>query len=170
MPAWKHARDSRPLRAQRDSLGSRGRTVRQGFEPWVPFKGYNALAKRRFRPLSHLTNCGALISGGSRVLARKNPILRRLFRGSEGKGAKEDEESKGMGGCGMADGRCCGFEFEGKKNHGLRRFHGLQKSARPRPIREIRAPRGFKILANLGRAERPRASGRPFLGRHCEAG
>ena len=29
--------------------------VRQGFEPWVPFKGYNALAKRRFRPLSHLT-------------------------------------------------------------------------------------------------------------------
>ena len=33
--------------------------MRQGFEPWVPFKGYNALAKRRFRPLSHLTNCGA---------------------------------------------------------------------------------------------------------------
>src|SRR5260221_12887800 len=30
--------------------------VRQGFEPWVPFKGYNALAKRRFRPLSHLTD------------------------------------------------------------------------------------------------------------------
>ena len=29
--------------------------MRQGFEPWVPFKGYNALAKRRFRPLSHLT-------------------------------------------------------------------------------------------------------------------
>src|SRR5687768_14016815 len=29
--------------------------VRQGFEPWVPFKGHNALAKRRFRPLSHLT-------------------------------------------------------------------------------------------------------------------
>jgi hypothetical protein len=29
--------------------------VRQGFEPWVPFNGYNALAKRRFRPLSHLT-------------------------------------------------------------------------------------------------------------------
>ncbi len=29
--------------------------VREGFEPSVPFKGYNALAKRRFRPLSHLT-------------------------------------------------------------------------------------------------------------------
>src|SRR6266704_2492980 len=38
---------------------ARGMAVRQGFEPWVPFKGYNALAKRRFRPLSHLTNCGA---------------------------------------------------------------------------------------------------------------
>jgi hypothetical protein len=34
--------------------------VREGFEPSVPDKEYNALAKRRFRPLSHLTKiCGA---------------------------------------------------------------------------------------------------------------
>jgi hypothetical protein len=30
-------------------------SVREGFEPSVPDKEYNALAKRRFRPLSHLT-------------------------------------------------------------------------------------------------------------------
>ena len=30
--------------------------MRQGFEPWVGFNTYNALAKRRFRPLSHLTD------------------------------------------------------------------------------------------------------------------
>ena len=36
-------------------LNALSMAVRQGFEPWVPFKGYNALAKRRFRPLSHLT-------------------------------------------------------------------------------------------------------------------
>ena len=30
--------------------------VREGFEPSVPFWGYGALAKRCFRPLSHLTN------------------------------------------------------------------------------------------------------------------
>ena len=29
--------------------------VRVGFEPTVGFYTYNALAKRRFRPLSHLT-------------------------------------------------------------------------------------------------------------------
>jgi hypothetical protein len=29
--------------------------VRVGFEPTVAFNSYNALAKRRFRPLSHLT-------------------------------------------------------------------------------------------------------------------
>jgi hypothetical protein len=35
-------------------------SVREGFEPSVPDKRYNALAKRRFRPLSHLTKiCGA---------------------------------------------------------------------------------------------------------------
>ena len=31
--------------------------VREGFEPSVRFNPYNALAKRRFRPLSHLTGC-----------------------------------------------------------------------------------------------------------------
>ena len=54
-------------------------TVRQGFEPWVPFKGYNALAKRRFRPLSHLTKSGALISSGSRLMARQNQTGGPLF-------------------------------------------------------------------------------------------
>ena len=34
--------------------------VREGFEPSVPFDRYGALAKRCFRPLSHLTK----ISGG----------------------------------------------------------------------------------------------------------
>jgi len=29
--------------------------VREGFEPSVAFKGYGALAKLCFRPLSHLT-------------------------------------------------------------------------------------------------------------------
>ena len=33
--------------------------MREGFEPSVGFYTYNALAKRRFRPLSHLTElCG----------------------------------------------------------------------------------------------------------------
>ena len=29
--------------------------MREGFEPSIPFKGYGALAKRCFQPLSHLT-------------------------------------------------------------------------------------------------------------------
>src|SRR5205823_9553361 len=32
--------------------------VREGFEPSVPFDRYGALAKRCFRPLSHLTKIG----------------------------------------------------------------------------------------------------------------
>src|SRR3954447_5489900 len=43
--------------------------VRGGFEPPVTFKGYNALAKRRFRPLSHLTflRCADFKVGIARV-------------------------------------------------------------------------------------------------------
>ena len=37
--------------------------VRVGFEPTVPFNRYNALAKRRFRPLSHLTKFARRIYG-----------------------------------------------------------------------------------------------------------
>src|SRR5436190_24255547 len=37
--------------------------VRVGFEPTVAFNSYNALAKRRFRPLSHLTKIARRIYG-----------------------------------------------------------------------------------------------------------
>ena len=57
--------------------------VRQGFEPWVPFKGYNALAKRRFRPLSHLTNGSgetmAAFSQPSKVFEGEKKRVRRFF-------------------------------------------------------------------------------------------
>ena len=35
--------------------GAENMAVREGFEPSVPFDRYGALAKRCFRPLSHLT-------------------------------------------------------------------------------------------------------------------
>jgi hypothetical protein len=38
--------------------------VREGFEPSVPFDRYGALAKRCFRPLSHLTKAVARIWDG----------------------------------------------------------------------------------------------------------
>ena len=62
----------------RKSLKMNG-TVRQGFEPWVPFKGYNALAKRRFRPLSHLTK--TLVANDQKVfLAHFASIGKRILR------------------------------------------------------------------------------------------
>src|ERR1700761_8483083 len=53
-------------------------TVRQGFEPWVPFKGYNALAKRRFRPLSHLTK-DAFLSEAWGIFGRRFECGKRFF-------------------------------------------------------------------------------------------
>src|SRR5262245_37137782 len=62
--SWRYSRETsfdRAKGAYRYTAGSCGKSfalkepVREGFEPSVAFWGYNALAKRRFRPLSHLT-------------------------------------------------------------------------------------------------------------------
>jgi hypothetical protein len=58
-------------------------TVREGFEPSVPDKEYNALAKRRFRPLSHLTK----ICGGKAISGNPKGVKRNLWR----QGPEDDE-------------------------------------------------------------------------------
>ena len=56
-----------PLKAKK--VAERG-----GFEPPVRYKPYNALAKRRFRPLSHL-------SVGGREVERTGPGVKGYFAG-----------------------------------------------------------------------------------------
>jgi hypothetical protein len=51
--------------------------VRVGFEPTVAFNSYNALAKRRFRPLSHLTKTARRIYGGNLVGVKSKSKLRK---------------------------------------------------------------------------------------------
>jgi hypothetical protein len=64
--------------------------VRQGFEPWVPFKGYNALAKRRFRPLSHLTELFTFCKL-RRQFDRRFPEWQAVFGGLRRRGGMQNQ-------------------------------------------------------------------------------
>src|SRR2546421_9706602 len=54
--------------------------VREGFEPSVPFDRYGALAKRCFRPLSHLTKSPSRTGTRADNMPRKRRLPMPQFR------------------------------------------------------------------------------------------